>query len=113
MRRSIDATIGNMKEIHKKIDKKYFDLIASGQKTFEIRVADFACEPGDILVLDEYEYGNGGLASFDRLPTGRQLKRRVGWVGKTKGAAFLERPDVKADAEKYGLQVISLLEEVN
>lgn len=24
----------NMREIHKKIDKKYFDEIASGQKTF-------------------------------------------------------------------------------
>ena len=100
------------REIHKKISKKYFDLIAAGQKTFEFRVADFECEPGDVLVLEEYEYENeNDDGTMARRPTGRVLRRKVGYVGKTKDFAWLERPDVKADAEKYGYQIISLLEE--
>jgi hypothetical protein len=96
------------REIHKKLSKKYFDLIASGQKTFELRVADFECVAGDVLVLDEYEYENDDDTLALR-PTGRSLRRKVGYVGKTKDFAWLQRPDVAADVEKYGFQVISLL----
>ncbi|MCL1876982.1 DUF3850 domain-containing protein [Candidatus Saccharibacteria bacterium] len=99
------------REIHKKISKKYFDLIVSGQKTFEFRIADFECEPGDILVLDEYEYENDDETSTNRRPTGRVLRKKVGFVGKTKDFSWLDRPDIKADAEKHGFQIISLLEE--
>ena len=42
-----------MREIHKKISPEYFEAIKSGEKTFEYRVNDFECEPGDILVLEE------------------------------------------------------------
>ena len=94
------------REIHKKISKEYFDLIVSGQKTYEFRVADFDCDPGDTLVLDEYEYANDDSST----PTGRSLRRKVGHVGKVKDYDWLNRPDVKADAEKYGFQIISLLE---
>ncbi|MDR1197267.1 MAG: NUDIX domain-containing protein [Candidatus Nomurabacteria bacterium] len=96
------------REIHKKLSKKYFDLITSGQKTFELRVADFECEAGDILILDEYEYENDD-DTLARRPTGRSLRKKVGWVGKTKEAVWSKRPDVATDAEKYGFQVISLL----
>jgi hypothetical protein len=98
------------REIHKKLSKKYFDLIASGQKTFELRVADFECETGDVLVLDEYEYENDDDTMALR-PTGRSLRRKVGYVGKTKDFAWLERPDVAADVKRHGFKVISLLEE--
>ena len=60
-----------MREIHKKLSKEYFDEIASGRKTFEYRVNDFDCEPGDILVLEEYEYDQGQGTTAGRRPTGR------------------------------------------
>jgi hypothetical protein len=98
------------REIHKKLSQKYFDLIVSGQKTFEFRVADFECQSGDILVLDEYVYENDDDTMALR-PTGRSMRRKVGYVGKTKDFAWLNRPDVQQDAKKYGYQIISLLEE--
>lgn len=99
-----------MREIHKKIDREYFEQIQSGQKTFEYRVDDFECEPGDILILDEYEYTQGHGTTDGRHPTGRSLRKKVGYVAHTKDFAWLERPDVKADLERYGAQIISLLD---
>ena len=100
-----------MREIHKKIDHKYFEAIKSGEKTFEYRVNDFECEPGDILVLEEWEYPNGMGSLEGRRPTGRVLRKRVGFVGHTSKFDWLDRPDVAAALEKYGAQIISLLDE--
>lgn len=100
-----------MREIHKKLSKTYFDEIASGNKTFEYRVNDFECEPGDILILEEYEYDQGQETTAGRRPTGRILRKKVGYVAKTTDFDWLNRPDVKADFEKYGAQIISLLDE--
>ncbi len=102
-----------MAEIHKKINHEYFERIASGEKTFEYRVADFECRPGDILVLEEYEYDNGYDDKINRRPTGRAIRKKVGYVARTKDFEWLDRPDVKADLEKYGAQIFSLLDESN
>lgn len=99
------------REIHKKISPEYFEQIKSGQKTFEYRVNDFKCEPGDILVLDEYEYTKGQGTTEGRRPTGRSIRRRVGYVAKTTDFDWLARPDVKAAFEEHGAQIISLLDE--
>lgn len=74
-----------MREIHKKLSKEYFDEIANGHKTFEYRVNDFDCEPGDILVLEEYEYDQGQGTTAGRHPTGRVLRKKVGYVGAYQG----------------------------
>lgn len=100
-----------MREIHKKISPGYFEAILSGEKTFEYRVNDFECEPGDILILEEYEYDKGQETTDGRHPTGRSIRKKVGYVAHTKDFDWLDRPDVKADFEKYGAQIISLLEE--
>ena len=100
-----------MREIHKKISPEYFEQILSGEKTFEWRVDDFECEPGDILVLEEYEYAHGQATTEGRRPTGRVIRKKVGYVAHTKDFAWLNRPDVQADYEKYGAQIISLLDE--
>lgn len=100
-----------MSEIHKKISPEYFAKIQSGEKTFEYRVNDFECAPGDILVLDEYEYTQGQGTTDGRHPTGRSIRKRIGYVGYTKDFDWLNRPDVKADLERYGAQIISLLDE--
>ena len=39
--------------IKKKIPPEYFELIKSGKKKFELRLADFDIKEGDILVLEE------------------------------------------------------------
>ena len=101
----------NMREIHKKISQEYYELIVSGQKTFEWRVDDFECEPGDILVLDEYVYDGDDSTTEGRRPTGRSIRKKVGYVAHTKDFAWLNRPDVQADYEKYGAKIISLLDE--
>lgn len=98
-----------MREIHKKISPEYFEKIQSGEKTFEYRLNDFECEPGDVLVLEEYDYPNGQNTTDGRYPTGRTLRCKVGYVAHTVDFDWLERPDVKADFEKYGAQIISLL----
>lgn len=99
-----------MREIHKKINPEYFDSILSGQKTFEYRVNDFECQPGDILILEEYKnIESQGIT--ERRPTGRTIRKKVGYVAHTADFDWLNRPDVKADLEKYGAQIISLLDE--
>lgn len=38
--------------IHKKVWQEYFEQIISGKKKFELRLADFKVNEGDILVLE-------------------------------------------------------------
>ena len=87
--------------IEKKILPEYFDKIETGEKTYELRLADWECSQGDILVLVEIDENT-------KQPTGRTLKRKVGFVGKTKDFDFWNKEDI----DKYGYQIISLLEEV-
>lgn len=90
-----------MSDIHKKVLSEYFEEVLSGQKTFELRLADWQCNEGDTLILDEID-------ATTKQPTGRSVKKRVGYVLKTKDLALFPTKDV----ERYGYQVISLLDEV-
>ena len=84
-------------KIEKKVLADYFDKIMSGEKTFELRLADFDCQIGDILVLREW---NPETKSF----TGRAIEKKVTFIFKTKGQKFWPENEVK----KYGYQVMSL-----
>jgi len=44
-----------MATIHKKVWKEYFKLTLSKKKKFELRLADFEVNEGDILVLEEWD----------------------------------------------------------
>jgi hypothetical protein len=88
------------REIEKKATASFFEQVQNGQKTFDLRLADWECQPGDTLVLVEVD-------DLSRKPTGRTLRRRVGTVVKTKGLDFWSPQDI----ETYGFQAISLLEE--
>lgn len=90
------------KVIKKKVISDYFDKIAKGEKTYELRLADWECKPGDILILNEIDVK-------DKQPTGRSLRRKVGFVGKTNDFDFWPKEKI----DKYGYQVISLLNEDN
>lgn len=89
-----------MAEIHKKTYAEWFEKVLSGEKTYDCRLADFQIKPGDVIVLDEIDN--------DRNYTGRSIRKKVGSVGKTKDFATWHKPE---DIEKYGYQIISLLEE--
>ena len=88
------------KEIHKKTVSSLFSEIMSGNKSFDVRLADWQCETGDILILDEID-------DVTKIPTGRFIRKKVGYVLNTLETSFFSKKDI----EKYGLQVISLLEE--
>ena len=83
--------------IEKKVWKKYFQLIFDGKKTYELRLADFECSEGDVLVLKEWDDDKQEY-------TGRELEKTVSYVGKN-----VNNPPFwsKEDIEKYGLQIIS------
>lgn len=83
-------------KIEKKVWPEYFQKIIDGSKTFELRLADFECNPGDILVLKEYD-------PKTKLYTGRSVEKAVTFVFRTKEQGFWPKEDV----ERHGFQVIA------
>lgn len=43
-----------MTEIRKKCWPEWFDKFVSGERTFELRLADFDLKDGDVMVMEEY-----------------------------------------------------------
>ena len=86
-----------MMKIEKKIHHPFFDDILQGKKSFELRLADWNCKVGDILVLREWD-------SKHEVYTGRVIEKEVTYVLKTKDFRFFSKEDI----EKYGFQVLSL-----
>jgi len=82
-------------KIEKKIQKEYFDKIVSGEKKFELRLADWECNSGDTLILKEIDE--------NRNYTGRELEKEVTYVSKTKDIKFFNQEEI----DKYGWQIIS------
>ncbi|MDE1845799.1 MAG: DUF3850 domain-containing protein [Candidatus Micrarchaeota archaeon] len=82
-------------EIEKKIWPQYFEKILSGEKKFEIRLADFEVNSGDVLVLREW---NPETKEY----TGRKIEKMVKYVSKINNLSTYS----KEQMEKYGLQVI-------
>jgi len=75
---------------------EYFQKIIDGIKTYELRLADFECNHGDILVLREWD-------PKTKEYTGRVIEKTVTYVIKTKGQTFWSKENV----EKYGFQIIA------
>jgi len=85
--------------IEKKIRPEYFEKILSGEKKYELRLADWDCKIGDILVLKECD-------PITREYTGREIEKEIISVLKTKGAEDWGMFS-KEDIDKYGFQIIS------
>lgn len=83
--------------IKKKIWPQYFELVASGKKKFEFRLADFEVNEGDILVLEEWD-------PQKKEYTGKKLETTVTYVMKTKDQPFY----TQEQADKYGFQVLQI-----
>ncbi len=88
------------RRIVKKILPEYFDLIASGKKKYEFRVADFEVEEGDILVLEEWN----SLDHATRKPTGRVIEKKAGYPRKFRVDEFKQLEDI----EKHGFYILQL-----
>jgi hypothetical protein len=87
-------------KIEKKVWPEYFQEILNGKKTFELRLNDFIISEGDTLVLKEWD---PKIKDY----TGRELEKKVGFVGKWKIddlTSFWPREDI----EEKGIQVISI-----
>lgn len=84
-----------MAKIRKKVWPEYFEKILLGEKKFEVRLADWKCKPGDILILEEWDPKTGKY-------TGRKIEKKVTYVLKTKDIKFWSKEEI----EKYGLQII-------
>ncbi len=110
--------------ITKKILPEWFDAIASGQKKYELRLADFDIQEGDTLRLEEWVGEGEG-----RKATGRVIEKKISYVRnfdvdtwmkqqpeiKEKGMYVLQFDDSKNEAEKkyvqeetYGLLLIGI-----
>lgn len=86
--------------IEKKIWSEYFEKVNSGDKTFELRLADWECKVGDTLILKEWDPKTKNY-------TGRNIERKITYILKTKGAENWGMWS-KDDIEKYGFQIIGL-----
>jgi ASC-1-like (ASCH) protein len=81
--------------IKKKIWQKYFELVKSGKKKFELRLADFEVKMRDTLLLEEW---NPKKKKY----TGRKIKKKIKYLLKFSLNDFGQKKEI----EKKGLYVI-------
>ncbi len=84
-------------KIIKKVRHKYFEDVKAGKKPFEIRLADFKCRQGDVLVLKEQDQHKN--------LTGRKLECEVLYKFNTKKMLEFH---TKAEIDKYGFVVLGI-----
>ncbi len=87
-----------MKIITKKINREWFDLILSGKKKFERRVADFDINDGDILRLEEWTEGK------ERKFTGRFVEKKVTYIQKHNLKEWIKNQPELLDLGYYTIQ---------
>ena len=87
-------------DIRKKVWSKYFERVLSGEKKVELRIADFECKPGDVLVLEEWD-------PETKKYSGRKIRKKVSYVMKTKDAPFRTKEEI----DKYGYLIMQMEDE--
>jgi hypothetical protein len=88
-----------MRTITKKIDTEWFDMILSGKKKFELRLADFEFEDGDVLRLEEWVY-----EGETRKPTGRVIEKTATYVHKSDLKKWIEQQPELLEKSFYVIQ---------
>lgn len=83
--------------IEKKCWPEWFEKIKSGEKTFDIRLADFEAKKGDTFLLREWD-------PKTKQYTGRKLKREIITATKSKDWKVWTKEEI----EKYGFVVLGL-----
>ena len=74
--------------VKKKIWPKYFELISSGKKRFELRLADFDVQEGDTLILEEWNPENKEY-------TGRTIEKKIDYILKFNLDSFGQEREIK------------------
>jgi ASC-1-like (ASCH) protein len=88
-----------MRTIEKKVWPEYFKKIKENKKQFEVRLADFEIEEGDILILKEWD-------PEKKEYTGEKIKVKAGFIIKI--PENMEKFHTKDEIDKNGFYVISL-----
>jgi len=83
--------------VKKKTWPESFEKILSGDKRFELRLADFELNEGDTLVLEEYD-------PKEKKFTGRKIEKQCKSVTKVNPTVYNKAEDI----EKHGLYLIGL-----
>ncbi len=83
--------------IKKKTWPEYFELVQSGKKKIDLRLADFDIQEGDILVLEEWD-------PKEKEYTGRKIEKKVDYILKFNLDDFGQKEEV----ENNGLYIIQL-----
>ncbi|MFH1967872.1 MAG: DUF3850 domain-containing protein [bacterium] len=81
--------------IKKKIWPEFFEKVASGEKRFELRLADFGVAKGDTLILEEWD-------PKTKEYTGRKIEKKVDFVLNFKLDDFGQKKEI----EEKGLVII-------
>ncbi len=84
-----------MATIRKKSWPDYFELVKTGKKKFELRLADFEVKEGDTIVLEEWD-------PKKKEYTGRKLQKKVKYTLKFQLDDFGQKKDI----EEKGLHII-------
>ena len=90
-------------KINKKVQERYFNAVKEWRKPFEVRLADFDCKGGDVLVLEEQKDGTKEL-------TGRKEELEVLFKFNIKD---MEKFHTKEEIEKYGFVVLGVRKKFN
>ncbi len=74
-----------------------FELVKTGKKRFDLRLADFDIKVGDVLILEEWDQKTKEY-------TGRKIEKKIDYVLKFKLDDFGQKEEI----EKRGLYVIQM-----
>lgn len=88
--------------IKKKCWPEYFEKFCSGERTFELRLADFDLKDGDTLVMEEYEPGKGNYTGRSASFTCKKVEHSA--------QNPLEFYDVE-DVRRHGFWIVELEKE--
>lgn len=88
-----------MQTITKKIDTEWFEAIQAGVKNYELRLADFEVQEGDLLRLEEW-VGTGD----NRHPTGRVIEKILTHVRKVDLDSWIQKQPELIEKGFYVLQ---------
>ncbi len=84
-------------KIEKKTWPNAFQRVLDGEKKFEVRLADFECKQGDILILKEWDPDTKEY-------TGRVIEKEVGFIFNIKDLKYWSEEEI----QKYGLYVMTI-----
>ena len=81
--------------IKKKTWTEYFELVKSGKKKFDLRLADLKIKEGDILVLEEWD-------PRKKEYTGKSIRRKIKYILKFKLNDFGQKKEIN----KKGIYIL-------